>query len=90
MTATGGEVAQFSALWPLDAAVRTDDDLVHQPQSDRYSQWKAKGAQFLTEPLDNHGPELRCYMRDPDGYLMEVGQYSQAAIDAFQQFIASH
>lgn len=33
----------------------------------------AKGAQFLTEPLDR-GSELRCYLRDPDGYLIEVGQ----------------
>jgi len=53
-----------------------------------YSQWKAKGAQFLTEPLDNHGHELRCYMRDPDGYLIEVGQYSQASIDHFKEYIA--
>ncbi len=53
-----------------------------------YSQWKAKGAQFLTEPLDNHGHELRCYMRDPDGYLIEVGQYSQKAIDHFNEYIA--
>ncbi|HUI85193.1 MAG TPA: VOC family protein [Candidatus Binatia bacterium] len=52
-----------------------------------YSQWKSKGAQFLTEPLDNHGRELRCYMRDPDGYLIEVGQYSQASIDHFREFI---
>ena len=27
-------------------------------------------------------------MRDPDGYLIEVGQYSQQAIDHFNQFIA--
>ncbi|MYX33007.1 MULTISPECIES: VOC family protein [unclassified Streptomyces] len=33
----------------------------------------AKGARFLTEPLDR-GSELRCYLRDPDGYLIEVGQ----------------
>lgn len=32
-----------------------------------------KGAEFLTEPLDRKA-ELRCYMRDPDGYLIEVGQ----------------
>ena len=38
-----------------------------------YSEWKAKGAQFLTEPVD-FGREIRCYMRDPDGYLIEVGQ----------------
>ncbi len=53
-----------------------------------YSQWKAKGAQFLTEPLDNHGDELRCYMRDPDGYIIEVGQYSQRSIDRFHQYLA--
>jgi predicted enzyme related to lactoylglutathione lyase len=38
-----------------------------------YREWKAKGAQFLTEPVD-FGREIRCYMRDPDGYLIEVGQ----------------
>jgi catechol 2,3-dioxygenase-like lactoylglutathione lyase family enzyme len=53
-----------------------------------YSDWKAKGAQFLTEPLDNHGSELRCYMRDPDGYILEVGQYSQRSIDRFHQYLA--
>jgi len=45
-----------------------------------------KGAHFLTEPLDNHGHEWRCYMRDPDGYFIEVGQSSQKAIDAFAKF----
>ena len=30
-------------------------------------------AQFLTEPLDRKA-QLRCYLRDPDGYLIEVGQ----------------
>lgn len=40
---------------------------------DKYQEWKAKGAEFLTEPKD-HGHEIRCYMRDPDGYLIEVGQ----------------
>jgi catechol 2,3-dioxygenase-like lactoylglutathione lyase family enzyme len=52
-----------------------------------YKDWSAKGAQFLTEPLDNHGLELRCYMRDPDGYLIEVGQSSQLAVDAFRNFV---
>jgi catechol 2,3-dioxygenase-like lactoylglutathione lyase family enzyme len=51
-----------------------------------YNEWKAKGARFLTEPLDNHGSEMRCYMRDPDGYLIEVGQYSQKAIDQFKEY----
>jgi catechol 2,3-dioxygenase-like lactoylglutathione lyase family enzyme len=39
----------------------------------RYEEWKAKGAQFVTAPIDR-GAEIRCYMRDPDGYLIEVGQ----------------
>ncbi|WP_086844724.1 VOC family protein [Amycolatopsis kentuckyensis] len=34
---------------------------------------RAKGAEFLTEPQDR-GAELRCYLRDPDGYLIEIGQ----------------
>ena len=38
-----------------------------------YRQWRDRGAQFLTPPADR-GPELRCYMRDPDGHLIEVGQ----------------
>jgi catechol 2,3-dioxygenase-like lactoylglutathione lyase family enzyme len=38
-----------------------------------YKLWSARGAQFITEPMDR-GPEFRCYLRDPDGYLMELGQ----------------
>ena len=40
---------------------------------------------FLTEPLDNHGWEWRCYMRDPDGYLIEVGQYTPLALAHFNK-----
>jgi catechol 2,3-dioxygenase-like lactoylglutathione lyase family enzyme len=38
-----------------------------------YEQWSAKGAEFLTPPIDR-GAEIRCYMRDPDGYMIEIGQ----------------
>jgi Glyoxalase/Bleomycin resistance protein/Dioxygenase superfamily len=38
-----------------------------------YEQWSSKGAEFVTPPTDR-GAEIRCYMRDPDGYLIEVGQ----------------
>ena len=38
-----------------------------------YRDWSAKGAQFLTEPKD-HGVEIRAYLHDPDGHLIEVGQ----------------
>jgi len=39
-----------------------------------YTEWSRRGAEFLTEPLDNHGIELRCYLKDPDGRIIEVGQ----------------
>jgi len=46
-----------------------------------YKQWSNKGATFLTEPLPNPDRcEWRRYMRDPDGYLIEVGQYSNGAL----------
>ena len=38
-----------------------------------YKDWSSKGAKFLTEPKD-HGREIRAYIRDPDGHLIEVGQ----------------
>lgn len=38
-----------------------------------YKDWSAKGVKFLTEPKD-HGSEIRAYIRDPDGHLIEVGQ----------------
>jgi predicted enzyme related to lactoylglutathione lyase len=38
-----------------------------------YKLWKSRGAEFITEPLDKYG-EWRCYIRDPDGYIIEVGQ----------------
>ena len=38
-----------------------------------YTDWSARGAEFLTPPK-RHATEIRCYIRDPDGYLIEVGQ----------------
>lgn len=38
-----------------------------------HREWTARGARFLTEPIDR-GPEIRAYLRDPDGHLIEVGQ----------------
>ena len=43
-----------------------DIDAVHRD-------WAARGAQFLTAPV-RHARERRCYLRDPDGHLIEVGQ----------------
>jgi catechol 2,3-dioxygenase-like lactoylglutathione lyase family enzyme len=38
-----------------------------------HAEWSARGAQFLTPPKQ-HQYEIRCYVRDPDGHLIEVGQ----------------
>jgi predicted enzyme related to lactoylglutathione lyase len=38
-----------------------------------YKLWGSRGAEFITEPKEKYG-EKRCYIRDPDGYIIEVGQ----------------
>jgi catechol 2,3-dioxygenase-like lactoylglutathione lyase family enzyme len=38
-----------------------------------YSEWSSRGAEFLTPPKQ-HATEIRCYIRDPDGHLIEIGQ----------------
>jgi catechol 2,3-dioxygenase-like lactoylglutathione lyase family enzyme len=62
-------------LAPPDDPARTSaflnlrvDDIV-----DVHRRWSERGARFLTEPIDR-GPEIRAFLRDPDGHLIEVGQ----------------
>lgn len=38
-----------------------------------YSALQARGAVFLTPPVD-HGYEVRCFFRDPDGHLLELSE----------------
>jgi hypothetical protein len=38
-----------------------------------HREWSAAGADFLTEPKDR-GAEIGCYVRDPDGDLIEVSE----------------
>ena len=42
-----------------------------------YDAWSERGAEFLTPPKE-HATEIRCYIRDPDGYISEVGQTTLA------------
>jgi hypothetical protein len=44
-----------------------------------YAEWTSRGAEFLTEPKQ-HTHEIRCYMREPDGRLIEVGQVTDPRI----------
>jgi catechol 2,3-dioxygenase-like lactoylglutathione lyase family enzyme len=43
-----------------------------------YERWSTGGAEFLTPPTDR-GREFRCYIRDPDGHLIEVGQMTRVS-----------
>jgi catechol 2,3-dioxygenase-like lactoylglutathione lyase family enzyme len=45
-----------------------------------YAEWSARGANFLTPPIQ-HEYEIRCYIRDPDGHLIEVGQTTDFEAD---------
>jgi catechol 2,3-dioxygenase-like lactoylglutathione lyase family enzyme len=45
-----------------------------------YDEWSARGAEFLTPPQDR-GAEIRCYIRDPDGHLIEVGQTNPSFLE---------
>ena len=38
-----------------------------------YEALQSRGAVFLTPPRD-WGPEIRCFLRDPDGHLVEISQ----------------
>ena len=42
-----------------------------------YQALLARGATFLTPPHD-WGGEIRCFLRDPDGHLVEISQLTQA------------
>jgi catechol 2,3-dioxygenase-like lactoylglutathione lyase family enzyme len=44
-----------------------------------YADWSARGAEFLTAPVD-YAREKRCYIRDPDGHLIEVGESTAGAM----------
>ena len=45
-----------------------------------YEEWGSRGAEFVTPPIDR-GREIRCYVRDPDGHLIEVGQSTAGGAD---------
>lgn len=46
-----------------------------------YETLRGRGAEFLTPPVE-HGREIRCFLRDPDGHLWELSEYRPPADDA--------
>jgi catechol 2,3-dioxygenase-like lactoylglutathione lyase family enzyme len=39
-----------------------------------YELLRGRGGTFLTPPVE-HGSEIRCFLRDPDGHLFELSEY---------------
>ena len=54
-----------------------------------YKLWRSRGAEFITEPKPKYG-ETRCYIRDPDGYIIEVGQSTRASLTAKRHGTLNH
>ena len=76
----GVEVTQVLAIADLERSVQFYRDVVSHELTLGVPDCRAafdtlvtRGAQFLTPPVDR-GPEFRCYLHDPDGHLIEVGQ----------------
>jgi catechol 2,3-dioxygenase-like lactoylglutathione lyase family enzyme len=42
-----------------------------------YATLVSRGAVFLTPPVD-HGYEVRCFFRDPDGHLLELSEVARS------------
>lgn len=45
-----------------------------------YERMKAAGGEFLTPPK-YLGREIRCYLKDPDGHMIEMGQLVEGAFE---------
>lgn len=60
---------------PPDDADRVSSELIFRVEDCRatYDLLRARGAAFLTEPVD-HGREIRAFFRDPDGHLLEISE----------------
>ena len=41
-----------------------------------YDVWRARGAAFLTPPIE-HEDGIHCYLRDPDGHMIELARATQ-------------
>jgi catechol 2,3-dioxygenase-like lactoylglutathione lyase family enzyme len=61
------------------APPKTSDDVSHEltirvPDCrSAYEVLKARGAMFLTPPVENDW-EIRCFFQDPDGHLLEISE----------------
>ena len=70
----GGATVGFVDDWlPLALIPAVEEARLPEFPAPEEAKWSSRGAEFLTPPIDR-GQEIRCYLRDPDGHLIEVGQ----------------
>ena len=59
---------------PTDADRVTSELVIRVPDCQAaYEALRSRGAEFLTPPVD-WGYEVRAFLRDPDGHLLEISQ----------------
>jgi catechol 2,3-dioxygenase-like lactoylglutathione lyase family enzyme len=59
---------------PADAGTVSHEMTIRVPDCRAaYEVLRARGAEFLTPPVD-WGGEIRCFFRDPDGHLLEISE----------------
>ena len=58
---------------PLGPAWRSRTSWWSPTRRAAYEALRSRGAAFLTPPHD-WGTEIRCFLRDPDGHLVEISQ----------------
>ncbi len=62
---------------PADPDRVTSELVIRVPDcSTAYEALRSRGAEFLTPPVD-WGYEVRAFLRDPDGHLLEISQSAQ-------------
>ncbi|MDQ2934162.1 MAG: VOC family protein [Chloroflexota bacterium] len=80
---TGGEPTPdkptVSFVRPADRE-RVDHEIIFRVDDCRaaHEELARRGAEFLTPPLDRGG-EIRCFLRDPDGHLIELSELTGGA-----------
>lgn len=72
--AEGMELTHVLFAAPVDPRTVSHSMTIRVPDCQAaYEALRARGAEFLTPPVD-HGWEVRAFVRDPDGHLLEISE----------------
>jgi glyoxalase/bleomycin resistance protein/dioxygenase superfamily protein len=69
----GITIAYFITVADIERSARFYEKVFGGRVLSRGDIWRSRGAEFITEPKDKYG-DTRCYIRDPAGCIIEVGQ----------------